>query len=61
MDRRTTSSNSGIKQEVSMTLTILDPRSGEKVTLWVEDTPVVRQPTPATVTTHPRFAAKKSR
>jgi hypothetical protein len=29
-----------------MTLTILDPRSGEKVTLWVEDTPVVRQPTP---------------
>jgi hypothetical protein len=44
-----------------MTLTILDPRSGQKVTLWVEGTAVVRQPAPATVITHPRVAAKKSR
>jgi hypothetical protein len=43
-----------------MTLTILDPRSGQKVTLWFEDIPAVRQPTPATVATHPRFVARKS-
>jgi hypothetical protein len=29
-----------------MTLTILDPRSGQNVTLWFEDTPAVRQPAP---------------
>jgi len=44
-----------------MTLTILDPRSGQKVTLSFEDTPVVRQPAPATVITHPRVVARKSR
>ncbi len=43
-----------------MTLTILDPRSGQKVTLWFEDIPPVRQPTPAKVTTHPRFIARRS-
>ncbi|WP_257792382.1 hypothetical protein [Microvirga ossetica] len=42
-----------------MTLTILDPRSGQKVTLWFEDIPAVRQPAPAIVTTDPRFAARK--
>ena len=42
-----------------MTLTILDPRSGQKVTLWFEDIPAVRQPVPAIVTTDPRFAARK--
>jgi hypothetical protein len=38
-----------------MTLTILDPRSGEKVTIYVENAPVVRQPVAAKVVTHPRF------
>jgi hypothetical protein len=38
-----------------MTLTILDPRSGEKVTIYVENVPVVRQPVTAKVVTHPRF------
>jgi hypothetical protein len=32
-----------------MTLTILDPRSGQTVTLQVEDVPAVRQPAPAKV------------
>jgi hypothetical protein len=39
-----------------MTLTILDPRSGEKVTIYVENVPAVRQPVTAKVVTHPRFA-----
>jgi hypothetical protein len=43
-----------------MTLTILDPRSGNKVTLWVEDVPAVRQATPAKIVTHPRFVARRS-
>ena len=38
-----------------MTLTILDPRSGEKVTIYVENVPVVRQPVAAKIVTHPRF------
>jgi hypothetical protein len=38
-----------------MTLTILDPRSGETVTISVENIPVVRQPVAAKVITHPRF------
>ncbi len=38
-----------------MTLTILDPRSGETVTISVENAPVVRQPVTAKVVTHPRF------
>ncbi len=37
-------------------MTILDPRSGEKVTIYVENVPVVRQPVAAKVVTHPRFA-----
>jgi hypothetical protein len=43
-----------------MTLTILDPRTGQKVTLWFEDIPAVRQPAPAQVTTHPRFVVRRS-
>jgi hypothetical protein len=38
-----------------MTLTILDPRSGEKVTIYVESVSAVRQPVGAKVATHPRF------
>jgi hypothetical protein len=38
-----------------MTLTILDPRSGEKVTIYVDNVPAVRQPLAAKVVTHPRF------
>ncbi len=38
-----------------MTLTILDPRSGEKVTIYVENVPAVRQSVAAKVVTHPRF------
>jgi hypothetical protein len=38
-----------------MTLTILDPRSGEKVTIYVENVPAVRQPVTAKVVTHSRF------
>jgi hypothetical protein len=32
-----------------MTLTILDPRSGEKVTIYVENAPVVCEPVAAKV------------
>lgn len=32
-----------------MTLTILDPRSGETVTIYVESVPAVRQPVAAKV------------
>ncbi len=45
----------GQGQESSMTLTILDPRSGETVTIYVENVPAVRQPIAAKVVTHPRF------
>jgi hypothetical protein len=37
-----------------MTLTILDPRSGQTVTIRVEDVPAVRQPAPAKAASHPR-------
>ena len=43
-----------------MTLTILDPRSGDKVTIWMDDVPAVRQLTPAKVTAQPRFAPKRT-
>jgi hypothetical protein len=45
---------------VSMTLTILDPRSGHKVTFWGEDVPVVRQAALAKIVTHPQFVARRS-
>jgi hypothetical protein len=38
-----------------MTLTILDPRSGKKVTICVEDAPALRQAALAKIVTHPRF------
>ncbi len=41
-----------------MTLTILDPRSGQTVILLIEDLPAVRQPVPAQVATHPRFMTR---
>ena len=37
-----------------MTLTILDPRSGENVTSFVENVPIIRQPVAAKVVSHPR-------
>ena len=43
-----------------MTLTILDPRSGRKVTLWFEDLPAVRQTAPAKITTQSQFVARAS-
>jgi hypothetical protein len=48
------------EQEVSMTLTILDPRSGQTVTLRVDDVPAVRQPAPAKVAAPPRLVAGRS-
>ncbi len=38
-----------------MTLTILDPKSGRTVTIYVENVPTVRQSVAAKVVTHPRF------
>ena len=38
-----------------MTLTILDPRSGETVTIYVGNVPAVRQSVASKVVTHPRF------
>ena len=43
-----------------MTLTVLDPGSGLKVTLWVEDVPAVRQAALTKIVTHPRFVARRS-
>lgn len=42
-----------------MTLTVLDPRTGSRVTFWIEDVPAVRKDVPATIVTHPRFSAKR--
>jgi hypothetical protein len=38
-----------------MTLTILDPRSGNKVIIHVDDVAVVRPATPARIAVRPRF------
>ena len=38
-----------------MTLTILDPRSGNKVTIRAEDVQAVRQAAPAKIVTRPQF------
>ena len=48
------------EQEVSMTLTILDPRSGRTVTIRVEDVPAVRQPAPAKAAPDPRSSTGRS-
>jgi hypothetical protein len=44
-----------------MTLTVLDPRTGERVTHWIAPTPVVQQPRAATILMHPRFAERRPR
>jgi hypothetical protein len=44
-------------QEGAVTLTILDPRSGQTVTIRVDDIPAVRQMAPAKVIPHPRALA----
>jgi hypothetical protein len=44
-----------------MTLTILDPRTGQKVTLTVPDKPRTPQPAPAQVIRHPRWLASETR
>jgi hypothetical protein len=46
------------EEEVAMTLTIFDPRSGQTVTIQVEDTPAHRPPVLARVSTQPRSAPK---
>jgi hypothetical protein len=40
-----------------MTLIVLDPRSGNSVTVTVPDRPRLQQPVPATVIRHPKCAA----
>jgi hypothetical protein len=47
--------------EAAMTLTVLDPRTGERVTHWIAPTPVVQQPRAATILTHPSFAGRTPR
>jgi hypothetical protein len=47
--------------EALMTLTVLDPRTGERVTHWIAPTPVVQQPRAATILMHPRFAERRPR
>ena len=47
-------------QEGSMTLTILDPRSGQTVTIRFEDAPAVRQSVPAKIVAHSRAAASRT-
>jgi hypothetical protein len=42
-----------------MTLTILDPRTGNRVTLSYPDLPVVPQAAPAQVISHPRFTDRR--
>jgi hypothetical protein len=44
-----------------MTLTVLDPRTGERVTHWIAPRPVVQQPQAATILTHPSFAGRTPR
>jgi hypothetical protein len=43
-----------------MTLTILDPRSGQTVTIQFADIPAVRQIAPAKVIPHPRVLAPRN-
>jgi hypothetical protein len=47
--------------EAAMTLTVLDPRTGERVTHWIAPKPVVQQPQAATILTHPCFAGRTPR
>jgi hypothetical protein len=42
-----------------MTLTILDPRTGNRVTFSFADLPAVKQAAPAQVVRHPRFVDRR--
>jgi len=44
-----------------MTLTILDPRTGQSVTISVPARPAVQQPTPALVIDHPRLSTGRAK
>ena len=48
------------EEETFMILTILDPRSGQTVTVQVEGVPAVRQPVLAQVIPHLRCVAKSN-
>jgi hypothetical protein len=48
------------EEEVAMTLTIFDPRSGQTVTIQVEGVPAVRQPVLTQVIPHLRCVAKSN-
>ncbi len=43
-----------------MTLTILDPRTGQKVTISVPDVPAAEQAAPANVATHLQSPGRRS-
>ena len=44
-----------------MTLTILDPRTGQRVTISVPDRPPVQQLVPAMVIDHPRLSLGRAK
>jgi hypothetical protein len=44
-----------------MTLTVLDPRTGQRVILSLPDHPAVQQPTPALVIGHLRLATGRAK
>ena len=45
------------REATAMTLIVLDPRSGNSVTVTVPDRPRLKQSVPATVIRHPKCAA----
>jgi hypothetical protein len=45
------------RKATAMTLIVLDPRSGNSITVTVPDRPRLQQPVPATVIRHPKCAA----
>jgi hypothetical protein len=50
-----------MKGDRAMTLTILDPRTGQKVTVTVPDKPRTQRPVPAEVIRHPSCLAVEAR
>jgi hypothetical protein len=48
-----------VRPEVLMTLTILDARTGKRVTIAFTDIPAVKYAAPAQVVSHPRFEARR--
>jgi hypothetical protein len=44
-----------------MTLTVLDPCTGQRVTISVPERPAVQQPAPAIVIDHPRLASGRAK